>query len=482
MKKLLAALLLIPTAAFGQAAIRQSGTVSPNDMPKWTQAQILQSAGGLLGDQTGVGINPFAITDNLNLGLCFRSDTVGTHTFCLGHSNAAAPLFTVDNVNYSFPPVGGGNTSGPVSTTVGALALWNVTNGSLLKDGTIAFPSSFSSTPTNFATFSVGTAIPLADQIPAGVIQGLTGTLTVPVTYTQAPWPNTIYSAYANNLNTQTGSSEVNYFAVAATNGGGVFSFNSILANTDIATAIGGAASGSGHNFQIAVGAEYDINIMKVGASAAGGEVDAIKFIGGGEANPVGGAYMMHGFSAGTGVPWDWGFRTEPGAATIGVDLGPLASGNNHASQPIYLRSTSSGGGSNVAMISNDANGNLTLGAVTVIGATFNTSANTGYNIEGANTLQRDDTGHTTSLFDYAGNVALVLGGSPGSAQNLYRNTTHIFQTISGAATLATLTTSSLNLGSGVIYAANGVNGVSCPANTINLTTAVATNGILTHC
>jgi hypothetical protein len=105
----LAALMAFaPTYAFPQSAVRQSGVVNPGDSPKWTQSGIMQSAGGLLGDQTGVGNNPFSVTDKNGLGQCFNTGPTGQpyHSLCLGHNGNNAVL-TVDGVQSILPASAG---------------------------------------------------------------------------------------------------------------------------------------------------------------------------------------------------------------------------------------------------------------------------------------------------------------------------------------------------------------------------------------
>jgi hypothetical protein len=161
MKKLIAALCLVPSLAWGQAAVRQSGVVSNNDMSKWTTSQILQSAGSYLGDQTGLGVNPFAITDNKGNGLCFYTAAVpGVNPFCIGHDSNSNISFTANGTSYQFPFVVGGIV-GPGSTTVGHPAVWNNTIGTLLTDTTVLTTTQLLNSTNNLVT---------TQTVPAGSV------------------------------------------------------------------------------------------------------------------------------------------------------------------------------------------------------------------------------------------------------------------------------------------------------------------------
>jgi hypothetical protein len=151
-KRLIAVLAfaLLPSLAFAQSAVRQSGSVNHNDLTKWDQTGILKAGGGLLGDNTGYGVNPFSITDNNGLALCANSGptTAAYTTLCFGHDSSGNGLLSFDsdgitpaktlnfNINgttYTFPFAIGG-IIGPGTTTPGNPACWNNTIGTLLKD------------------------------------------------------------------------------------------------------------------------------------------------------------------------------------------------------------------------------------------------------------------------------------------------------------------------------------------------------------
>ena len=151
----LAAALLLPSVAWGQSSpqVYQSRLMtSPHDLAKITRNGQISDAGGLLGDASGRGVNPFAVQDNLGLGECFNSAATGGqyNAFCFGHDANGDALITLDSygglankganaringVTYPFPFIGpGSGVLGPNSTSVGDFALFNNTGGTLLKN------------------------------------------------------------------------------------------------------------------------------------------------------------------------------------------------------------------------------------------------------------------------------------------------------------------------------------------------------------
>lgn len=229
-----------------------------------------------------------------------------------------------------------------------------------------SFPGSFGSTPSNFGQINVG-AYPLAGEIQAGVLQSITSKMVVPGSYTQEPWPNSNFAGYLDNQNNAVGSSAVIYFGVALADANNALSegTNIVLSNTSPLNWRSGV--GQGNNFAVLGGAEYDVNIYKVGSATPTGSVRAVSFGGASEVSPTGDSYMLYGFPLGTGIPWSIGFYTEDGAAAVGVDLGTLGTGNGMASQPMLFRSRTSGGSNNTISISADENSNLLFGSAATL-------------------------------------------------------------------------------------------------------------------
>lgn len=153
MKKLLLALLLAvmtATPAFAQSGtgVRQSGNVTPGHVPVWTTNGVIQDGGtAAQGFLTSLGV-----TNNSGPGICINSApiTAPYNRLCLSVSTsaaanislqnlggAAAQAFniTINGITYPFPGTGTGNVLGPISSTVGNLAVWGDTLGTLLSDG-----------------------------------------------------------------------------------------------------------------------------------------------------------------------------------------------------------------------------------------------------------------------------------------------------------------------------------------------------------
>jgi hypothetical protein len=139
--------LLMPSLAYPQgSAVYQNGNVVPGHLAKWFTTGRIGDAGGLTGDSSGLGLAPFAITDNNGLGLCLNSGptTAAFRQFCLGHDSNGDALMSVDqgalnvkigNQTYPFPGAGNGNMVAPTSPapTAGNVVLWN--GGTTTKDG-----------------------------------------------------------------------------------------------------------------------------------------------------------------------------------------------------------------------------------------------------------------------------------------------------------------------------------------------------------
>ena len=160
----LALALMAPAAALAQSAVvYQSGLATPGDLAKFlTQGRIgdvggAAGAGGVLGDpQTGLGVNPYAITDLNGPGLGFYTAGTGGayHSLTIGHDANGNALIDVEsnglaNTNfnlrlngtiYSFPFILGG-ISGPATTVIGDLPVWGVTTGNLLGDSGVPIAS-----------------------------------------------------------------------------------------------------------------------------------------------------------------------------------------------------------------------------------------------------------------------------------------------------------------------------------------------------
>ena len=164
-------LLALCSTAQAQQTLLQSGPWIPGHAPQYvgsgSSQPVLQDSGTAAGGAIGVGLSELGITvrgigtgpfSNGGTGpyyanLCdydgpVTNVTTGYHYFCFspnaqgggliayGAAGGAAQLplnFIVNGVTYSFPFSSGGIV-GPGTTTIGDLAVWNNTTGTLLKD------------------------------------------------------------------------------------------------------------------------------------------------------------------------------------------------------------------------------------------------------------------------------------------------------------------------------------------------------------
>jgi len=89
-----AALLILALPALARAQgtpAYQSGLLSkPGNLSKMTRNGQYQDAGGILGDAKGLGVNPFAITDKGDIGICSStaSSAQANWALCLGHDTS----------------------------------------------------------------------------------------------------------------------------------------------------------------------------------------------------------------------------------------------------------------------------------------------------------------------------------------------------------------------------------------------------------
>lgn len=379
----LALLALASVAAPAQAQrtpVYQSGTLgASSNIAKYFANGLIGDGSGLLGDTNGKGVNPFAVTDVIGLGVCSNSAVTNGpfQAFCLGH-DATGALLTIDSYGgaaagdfrvrkngayYVWPGSGAGTTLGPTTSTIGALAVWNNTGGTLLRDAYNApvahimnFPASFAGVPVDAFSVHVG-AVP-TNAIPAGVMQGIVSKMTVPATYNNAPWPPTNFSAYMMNNNSVATSSAVGYFAAMGTtvDGSQNDGFNVIMSNSDPFT----YGAGTGRDFSSHIGLELDFAYMKKGAAAPTGTLIGIFMAGASEVSPTTSyAINIGSLGGGTIAPWGVAYTTSDGAATVFASAGSVAGAPSAASQPIVFNSWDAASARKQVYLYSDALGDL---------------------------------------------------------------------------------------------------------------------------
>ena len=218
---LIAALMLAPTAALAQSTLLQGGPTTQGHAPAYanqgntgSQAVVLDSgpAGGggpglglselnltargtgtapFVGQGTGPNGEIFCIQDAPTTNaagyhsLCFSANVANGALLSYGAGGTAStqPLnFKINGTNYSFPFTTNGAV-GPGSTTVGHLAVWNNTTGTLLAD-TLTLPAatvvtgSLGLTGTAPTLSSCGTSPSILGDDFAGTVTMGTGTPT----------------------------------------------------------------------------------------------------------------------------------------------------------------------------------------------------------------------------------------------------------------------------------------------------------------
>jgi len=202
-----------------------------------------------------------------------------------------------------------------------------------------AFPSVGGSTPADIVKLNIG-SYALADEIPAGVVQGIVSSMVVPNTFTETPWPSTTFSAYLRNGNSASGNSSVGYFASLGTSvdGASNYGVNAVLSNTDKPVSSVSNA-GLGHDFGQLNGIELDFNIMKKGAGTPSGSLFGLQFTGASEVAPALALAIDILPLDGTSIPWTTAIQVRDSAAVNFASVGSTGPAPNSASQQFAFQS-----------------------------------------------------------------------------------------------------------------------------------------------
>ena len=162
-------------------AIVQSGSVTPGHVGSWTTDGILQDGGpASAGNLTEIGV-----TNNGNVAIAINSGTItsgytqfgmsvnsgGTAVLSVESYNGGSTpslLIQIDGSTYPFPGTGGGNVTGPNSSTTNDAVVFADTTGHVIKDagappflvngGTVTGDSTFSGNFTASGTVALGAA------------------------------------------------------------------------------------------------------------------------------------------------------------------------------------------------------------------------------------------------------------------------------------------------------------------------------------
>ena len=146
--RLALALALLSSAAFAQSGspVKQSGNVTPGHATSWTTNGIIQDAGtaangflssiGVVGQGQTICQRTAAITAPAYQQLCWNLTDASGVQLVIQNFGADTPQpfsIVLNGTTYQFPYTVGGIV-GPVTTTIGHLAIWNNATGSLLAD------------------------------------------------------------------------------------------------------------------------------------------------------------------------------------------------------------------------------------------------------------------------------------------------------------------------------------------------------------
>ena len=300
---------LLPSLAWGQAAILQGGPWTAGHMPMYSGpgggTPVVQDGGSAAGGSAGVGLSEIGITARgtgtapyaqqgtgpYGTNFCNydapTTNATGYHYFCMspnaqgggliaygaGGGAAALPFnFMINGTTYAFPFSTSG-VVGPSTTTVGNLAVWNNTSGTLLAEAsqvTLAqLPTasansllgrgSGSGAPSWLTSLPSGFTIPIATTTFTGqlpVANGGTGAATFTangVLYGNGTGPVAVTAlGAANSVLTGTGAAPVfSPTPTLGTNGGtgGQLTFNGATSGSSILRVP--AAAGTGSVFQL---------------------------------------------------------------------------------------------------------------------------------------------------------------------------------------------------------------------------------------
>lgn len=381
MKKpfLIAATLLGVVPAFAQsgAPVKQSGNVTPNQVPWWVTSGVI--GGGVSSADSPV--TSFGVTNSGGNGICANSDritAVGRNTICIGSTTNGPSFINVQNYGTATPqplvlnlngasyqfPFSTSGVVGPNPTVIGNIAYWNNTVGTLLG----ATPAYQAGNPANAALYSV-VASPPAVAVPYNVLQvsqgqpitanlqfgagnvglqqAVVGTSTIPLGDTTTLQAVGVAGyALTNVAAGGAGGTAVGAFGQASANVAGTSLFGSnFVAQNEI-----GNASVQGFDVNYITGAELNANLWKKPGGADPVVTQAFGLTIAGSSNlaaapAVSAGIVVNALSVATLVPWNAGFMTYGGAALSVITAGPTAfTGNNLNSQSIDLQSTSATG------------------------------------------------------------------------------------------------------------------------------------------
>lgn len=266
-------------------------------------------------------------------------------------------------------------------TRAGTLAFWNTAGAAPLAStpayhgsnpGSAALYSLIPDPPVGYSGFynglqiSQGAAFSASQQYLGGAVpvrQGIVGTSVIPAN-DSTTWQAAGVAGYAHAAVAGTGRNVVGLYGQGSTSvaNGNVFGGNTLAVNND------GSTSTVGFDVNYITAFEFNINLWKKSGGAdpvvTGGHVYGITIAASGNiTGQIAGsaAIVANALCVANSVPWNYGFQTYDGAATVGVQLGTNGAGNNVNGQPLRSTGRDAGGTARTVDIHGDPNGALIL-------------------------------------------------------------------------------------------------------------------------
>lgn len=382
-----AVLLLLSHAAWAQGAVEWLGQAIPSHLVmvadpggRLMDAGGITTANGQPQNSTNVGVLPTGIGFvNAGLGICQWSGYANLpySEFCWGFDGNGNGLIVLDRVGggslglsislngvlYPFPGPGGGNVIGPLTSTVGELASFNNTGGTLLRQGAATLTDNITTGITvDYGSLSVYSATGIsANQIYQATTSVTVTSYDVVRGVLNVPSGTTVTNEHAvggfirNNNPSGSGGTAgdgVTLFGagISAANGAHTWGINTVL--TDNTTY--GVSGGTGRQLWN----EFDFNVTSTAT-----EVHGLRLVGASLVAPTAVSAAFEVGEIGSGIPWPSAFFTFDGAATNGLIIGQLHGGNSQPSQLILLNSNF-GGVNTSALIQQLANGTTQMSSL----------------------------------------------------------------------------------------------------------------------
>lgn len=187
-------LTLLSSAAFAQTSVRQSGTVTPNQVPWWITSGVI--GGGVTSADSPV--TSFGVTNNGGQGFCVNSDSItaaGRNTLCFGVATAGSPAQLIVSSSGTAAPLGfqfviNGSVITPAggisAITVGSTTIGSGTSNGLLYDAAGVIGNTAAGTngqlflgvtsgAPNWSTMSGDATISNAGALTLATVNGNTG-------------------------------------------------------------------------------------------------------------------------------------------------------------------------------------------------------------------------------------------------------------------------------------------------------------------